>query len=391
MSLLLAFGIGFSNSSFVMADNIKVIKVIGNHVNIRTEPTTSNKNNIIGRVNKGDTFTLLKHIDDWYLIDYYGEFAYISDTYGLEINEDIETMDNDTNEDVLIGKVVGNNINIRNTPNISNDNIIGFADITDSFKILEKENEWYKIDYHGYISYIKSDFIEERIVNERDLKIKKIVYLNCDSPLYSDCYGTYLTRLPKYQNVNVLKEEKGYYKVMVDGVIGYIDPIDTSKLTNTFVLVDLGRQIVKIFKNNKEVYRAHMISGRKKMQTDIGIYKIGHRLTNYQLTKNNKVSVWIQYNGNEGLHDAGWQKPEYFTEVANDAYERFENGEARTYPFNHGSHGCDNLQLVDALNIYELVEVGDNVLVIGPNNLVKDNLISSNIECKELQKVLKYI
>lgn len=395
MSILLACGITLTPLSFVLAEDNNIITITGDYVNVRREPNTDSKKNIIGRVNSGDTFTVINHEGDWYLIDYYGEYAYISDSYAkITDKEENIIEENKVYGDIFVAKVTGNNINIRSSASDkSDDNIIGFADMSDYFKILGIEGNWYIIDYLGTTAYITRKYVAEKIINEEDLQTKKMVYLNCDSILCSSTNGTCLTVLPKYQHLAVIKEENGYYRVRVDGVIGYINPRDTSTLTDTFIVSDLARQIVRVYKNNKEVYRAHMISGRKSMQTDIGIFKIGHKLRDYQLTKDNFVNIWIQYNNNEGFHDASWQKHRYFMEVAKDAYDRYAKGEALTYPFSHGSHGCDNLELIDAETIYLLVHVKDNVLVIGPNNLVRDNLINNfdvwKSGCKDNQKVKK--
>jgi hypothetical protein len=52
--------------------------------------------------------------------------------------------------------------------------------------------------------------------------------------------------------------------------------------------------------------------------------------------------------------------------------------------------------LNDAKNIYNLVSVGDNVVVIRPNNLVNDGLVNYNniynsANCKPNQKIKKLV
>ena len=361
-SLLLTIGISLCTNTS-LGENIEIT---GNNVNVRINPTTNTKANIIGKVSTGDIFTYISHEGNWYLIDYNGQNAYISDSYANIIDAN--------NTKVTMAKITGNNINIRSSSNMDTNNIIGFADITDSFRIIDKENEWYIIDYLGNIGYVNSKFVKETITDINNLNVIKMVYLTSDSALYDE-NKTYLITLPMYQYAKVISEDNSYYKINIDGIIGYIEKNNTKLLSNTFIVSDLGRQIVKVFKNNKEVYRAHIISGRKSMQTDLGIYKIGHKVKDYQLTSDNFVKYWIQYNGNEGYHDASWQKDKYFMEVAKNAYDNYNQGKLTTYPANHGSHGCNNLKLIDAKKIYDLVNVGDNVLVIKPNNLNKNQII----------------
>lgn len=355
----------------------KMIKITGNNVNIRLSPNTNIKDNIIGTANKDELYKYINHKDTWYVIDYYGQNVYISDKYceAIDIDtEEIRTIQD--NNKVLMAKVLGNNINVRSTPNMNNkNNIIGFADQTDYFSIIDKENDWYVIDYLGKHGYIYGKYVEEREVNKEDLQITKMVYVSRETEFYKEKGNNYLSTLPQYQLASVIKEDNGYYKVSIDGVIGYIKKKDTANLTKTFIVSDLGRQIVKVYQNNKEVHRAHMISGRKSMPTDIGVFKIGHKLRDYQLTPDIIVKLWMQYNGNEGFHDAPWQLHVYFMEVAKKAYEQFASGKAKTYPSEHGSHGCDNLEEEDAEIIYNIIHVGDNVLVVVPNDFIKNNLI----------------
>lgn len=394
---------GFINE-FAFLTQKKMVQITGNNVNIRLTPTTNTSENIIGSANNDDLFTFINHDDKWYVIDYYGYKAYVSDSYSREIeitNKEINNIQD--NNKILMAKILGNNVNIRETPDMKDKtNIIGFADQTDYFPIIDKENDWYVIDYLGNYGYIYYKYVSEKEVNKEDLNIQKMVYVTCDTEFYSDRGNNYVTTLPMYQVAGVIKEEKDFYKVRIDGVVGYINKKNTKGLTNTFVEADLGRQIIKVFKNNKEVFRAHMISGRKEMQTDLGVFKIGHKLRNYQLTPEINVAKWIQFHGDEGFHDAYWQQDIYFEEVAKKAYELFALGKATTYPSKYGSHGCGNLKKADVDTIYDIIKIGDNVVVMQPNDLLiynissmldllRTNANSDNIIKKDLTKVKKLV
>ena len=289
-----------------------------------------------------------------------------------------------------MAKIMGFNINVRYSPSIdSSSNIIGFCDFTDTFPIIDKQGDWYIVDYFGEYGYINSKYVKEIKVNEEDTKVLKMVALKNDTVLYDTLNGNYLSVLPKNQVLSVIKEENDYYRVKVDSVLGYVKKSETKRLTNTFISVDLGRQLVKVNKNNQEVFRCHMISGEQLLQTSKGIFTIGHRINGYQLTPERYVQYWIEYNVHEGLHDAYWQKDKYFELVSEDAYNRYLHGKPRCYPYNYGSHGCDNLKLEDAREIFYLVNVGDNVVVMEPNNLFIDNLISEiNIDTPKVKKLV---
>ena len=394
---------GFINENVFLTQK-KMVQITGNSVNIRLTPTTNTSENIIGSANDGDLYSFIKHEGKWYIIDYYGNTAYVSDSYSKEIeisNEEINNIQN--NNKIIMAKILGNNINIRETPDMNDKtNIIGFADQTDYFPIIDKENDWYVIDYLGNYGYIYYKYVEEKEISKEELNIQKMVYVTHDTEFYKDKGINYVTTLPMYQVAAVIKEENGFYKVRIDGVVGYINKNATKGLTNTFIMADLGRQIVKVYKNNKEVFRTHMISGRKSMQTDLGVFKIGHKLKDYRLTPNIIVGKWIQFNGNEGFHDAYWQEDSYFEEVARIAYELFSLGKATTYPSKYGSHGCGNLKRESVDTIYDIVKIGDNVVIMRPNDLLiynfssksdllRENANSDIIDKKDLTKVKKLV
>ena len=299
-----------------------------------------------------------------------------------------ESMFSEKVNQVLVAKFTGNNVNVRSSASTKGKNIIGFVDIADIFKILGKESDWYIIDYLGNTGYVHSKYVKETYINDEDLNVKKYVYLNSDTAFYEKPNGNILSFLPRYQDAAVIKEENGFYKVKVDGCIGYIDKKYANNLTNDFTIVDLPRQRVRTFQNYKEVYRAHMISGAANTPTEIGCFKLGHHMRDYQLTKDKKVKYWMRYNGNIGMHDASWQKSEYYRKVAEKAYESFAKGRGGITPYYHPSHGCNNLEEEDAAIIYSYVRVGDNVLVIGPNNLILDKVLIKGKD--DLINILNY-
>ena len=354
-------------------EEVKKLIITGNNVNLRTNPNTNDNDNIIGQANNNEIYDVLGYQDGWYIIDYFGQSAYVSEKYSSLLNNN----QNINSNEILMAKIKGYNVNVRYSSNTNtSSNIIGFCDLTDTFPIINKEGDWYIVDYFGEYGYINSKYIEEIKINESDTKVKKMVALKRDAVLYENPDGNYLSVLPQNQTLAVINEENGYYRVNVDSVIGYVKKSETTSLTNTFVSVELAKQIVHVYKNNKEVFRCHMISGCEELRTTPGIHTIGHKINGYQLTPKRYVQYWIEYYKHEGLHDAYWQKEEYFERVSEDAYTRYLNGKPRSFPYRYGSHGCDNLQLDDARTIFNLTKVGDNVVVMDGNNLIIDNLIS---------------
>ena len=328
----------------------------------------------VGVINKDSVVRVIaKSNDGWCVVNVNNSTGFIHESAFIQKKETIS-----------YAKITGNNINVRSSASTKKDNIIGFCDITDTFRILSRENGWYIVDYLGQTGYISAQFVKEVNYTNEEIDVKKIVYMSCDSPFYSDLDYNIMSYLPQYQDAFVVDDVGDLYKVRIDGVEGYINKGDTEKLSKTFVLVDLSRQILKVYKNNEEVFRTHIISGRKSLKTHLGAFKIGHKVKGYQLTIDNYVDYWMEFDGNIGLHDADWQKDKYYKEVAIKAYDNYSSGLGKEYPTDHGSHGCCNLKKSDAKIIYNLVSVGDNVLVIGSNSLIKNRIITGNAYLNDL-------
>lgn len=119
---------------------------------------------------------------------------------------------------------------------------------------------------------------------------------------------------------------------------------------DTYIRVSIDNQLIEVFKNNELVISSKIVTGTKKYSdTDKGIFKIYYKSKNVYLKGPgylSYVNYWMPYNGGEGLHDATWR-----TEFGNDIYKT------------NGSHGCVNLPLDIAKEIYEIVKVGTIVEV----------------------------
>lgn len=129
---------------------------------------------------------------------------------------------------------------------------------------------------------------------------------------------------------------------------GYVkgqDDIGTS-----YVEIDLGRQHLYLYLEGSLVLESDFVSGNvsKGRGTPAGVFGITYKQRNATLRGANyatPVKYWMPFNGNIGMHDAGWRG-------------RFGGEVYRT----NGSHGCINLPPAKAAEIYEKVEKGFPVI-----------------------------
>lgn len=120
---------------------------------------------------------------------------------------------------------------------------------------------------------------------------------------------------------------------------------DGPDIGNTYVEVDLTGQHLFLYKNGSMVLQTEMVSGNPhKGATPNGTYGITYCEKNATLRGDNyetEVAYWMPFNGDIGLHDATWQ-PKF----GGDWY------------VNHGSHGCINLPLSMAAQIFSYAYKG---------------------------------
>jgi hypothetical protein len=122
---------------------------------------------------------------------------------------------------------------------------------------------------------------------------------------------------------------------------------------DSYVEIDLTSQHLWVYKDDQLVEETDFVSGNvsRGYNTPVGIYGITYKERNTTLRGANyasKVSFWMPFNGNVGMHDASWRS----------------SFGANIYLTN-GSHGCVNLPSKKAEVIYGYVEQGEPVIVYG--------------------------
>ncbi|MDY6333469.1 MAG: peptidoglycan binding domain-containing protein [Lachnospiraceae bacterium] len=122
---------------------------------------------------------------------------------------------------------------------------------------------------------------------------------------------------------------------------------------SSYVEVDLDNQKVYCWNNGSLVVETECVSGNaaKGNGTPDGVYPITYKERDATLVGENyssPVSYWMPFNGNVGLHDASWR-----------------SSFGGTLYLTSGSHGCVNLPVSAAKQIFGYVEKGMAVVVYG--------------------------
>ena len=210
------------------------------------------------------------------------------------------------------------------------------------------ENGWCEVEYQGQSAYVSGDFV--KTVYAVDAKALKIVAINQDCSLYQKPFGDVITDLSQFEAAKVYGEVDNFYYVEADGHVGFVSKNNCSELTDTCVVVDIGDQNLSLYKDGEEILTTSVTTGKDSTPTDIGLFDIDSKERNATLEGpgySSPVEYWMPYNYGEGLHDAYWR----YGVFGGEGYH------------SNGSHGCVNMDLSDAAEVYDNVSVGDNVLV----------------------------
>ncbi len=240
-------------------------------------------------------------------------------------------------------------VNVRENNNTDSD-IVGSLYDGETVDFVGYEDGWYKVKYNGSFAYVSADYVAQTFDIDLPDQCDKLVVLLNDCNIYATPnYENPISTLLTYECAEVYQETNGFYLAKADGNLGYI-PVDyVTDLDTRIVVVDIWDQQLKLYKNNGVYLTSDVVTGKDSTPSDIGLYNIYSKELSRNLTGpgySSYVNYWMPYNGGEGLHDATW---------------RYEfGGDIYTWG---GSHGCVNLPLDIAEEIYNNVEVGTQVLV----------------------------
>lgn len=130
-----------------------------NDLNIRTAPSTST-GKVVGKLQKSDTFEILKVHENWFEIKYYNRPAYVS-----KASQYVDLLDVDSkpigNPTSLVKIVTGNDtLNVRTSPS-ANGAKIGTLSHNEVVEVYGEKSGWLLIVNDGIPGYINASFTEK--------------------------------------------------------------------------------------------------------------------------------------------------------------------------------------------------------------------------------------
>ncbi|MCR5753249.1 MAG: L,D-transpeptidase/peptidoglycan binding protein [Acetatifactor sp.] len=242
---------------------------------------------------------------------------------------------------------------------------------------LEKMNQWVsasvKYDWHGTEVDVDGNQISQWITIENNAPV-------LDEEAVADFIAATSTELDTYgrkrkfhttggAEITIVNSRYGWkvsradeteelLKLIYAGKTEEREPIyavtavckGSDDIGSSYVEVDLSNQHLFLYENGGLALETDFVSGNMSngCGTPGGIFGVTYKTKNAVLRGDNyetPVSYWMPFNGNIGMHDATWRR-----QFGGEIYQT------------SGSHGCINLPLGKAKEIYDYVSTGFPVI-----------------------------
>lgn len=126
-----------------------------------------------------------------------------------------------------VGIITVNNLNVRSENNTSS-KVIGSLNENTKVTVLEKKGDWYKIDYNGQNAWVFGEYVkmgESANSDNSSSNINKTGIVNVIALNLREGAGTnynVVKTLPKGTSVLIMENHDGWYKINVNGSMGYV-------------------------------------------------------------------------------------------------------------------------------------------------------------------------
>ena len=161
-----------------------------------------------------------------------------------------------------------------------------------------------------------------------------------------------ICKIKPYQKVKILNCEGKWTLVKYGKNNGYIRNKNIEKIQGKYIEVDISKQKLKIYKNEKKILETKVVTGlatdsnRKTVTGCFSVYSKERNRTLVGKEYKTPVKYWMPFYKAYGMHDAYWR-----SKFGGKIYK------------SSGSHGCVNLPKEVAPKVYKKINVGTPVLI----------------------------
>lgn len=282
--------------------NLGIVQVSG-YLNVRKTPDSNG--DIIGKMQENSVCEIISQEGDWYQIHSGPVDGYISSQYVIT-GDEARTM---AAEQVKLRAVVtADNVNIRQTPEIADNNVVAQALLDERYEVVDQADGWVQIT-SGYISadYVevkyalnearKMDLKQQAINQYHNILISKVTnYLNIRSTPKDEGNANIIGKLPSKAAGEILETEDGWYKIRSGSITGYVTA-DSQYTATGQEAVDLATQSASLM----AIVNTDKLNVRTSPSTDASIWTQISKEERYPVLQ--QMDGWVQIEldgGDEG-------------------------------------------------------------------------------------------
>lgn len=282
--------------------NLGIVQVSG-YLNVRKTPDS--KGDVIGKMQENSVCDILGQEGDWYHIQSGQVNGYISNQYVIT-GEEARAKALDQVKDRAV--VTADNVNIRQTPEIKDDNVVAQALLDERYEVVSQQEGWIQIT-SGYIS---ADFAQVKLaLNEArkmDLKamainqyhnilISKVnSYLNIRSTPKDEGNANIIGKLPSKAAGEILETENGWYKIHSGNITGYVTA-DSQYTATGQEAIDLATQSASLM----AIVNTDKLNVRTSPTTEASIWTQISKEERYPVVQ--QMDGWVQIELDGGDED----------------------------------------------------------------------------------------
>ncbi len=275
-------------------ENLGMIRINEGYLNVHE--TSDRDDDIIGKMQPNSACEILDQAADRYHIRSGGLEGYVASEYVVTGEEAREMALEDVKLRAIVTVDGDDSLNIRSTPSVQDDNVVGQALSGDRYVVEEQTDGWIRIA-SGYIS---ADYAEVRLaLNEarkldlmsmaiskyRNLLVSKVSdYLNIRSSPADEGNANIIGKLPSRAAADILETVDGWYKIRSGSITGYVSA-DSGFTATGQEAVDLAKQTATLV----AVVNTDRLNVRKEPNTESGVWT--------QISKEEKYPVVAQLDG----------------------------------------------------------------------------------------------
>lgn len=213
------------------SSNQQTGKVTANNLNVRSTASTSG--NILGKLQKGSSVSILSVEGNWVKIQYNGQAAWISKEF-VEISSTSSqpSAPNQTSTNPssgLIGTITATSLNVRSTGSLSG-KIVGTVSKGQAFEILAEENNWAKIKLKdGQLGWVASWYLSKEKsstttkVDVEENSTVTILYNGTNIRKSATTNSSVISRANAGETLTVLSVQNDWYEIQLkNGSKGFV-------------------------------------------------------------------------------------------------------------------------------------------------------------------------